>query len=80
MRYSKDVPKNSAPSPKTCRKCGGCGYLPHFARTDAGRCWSCQGLAQPLTPEILADDELWRQERAAAQQARLDRRAARVAV
>lgn len=40
----------------TCRKCGGTGYLPHFARTDAGRCWACTGLAVPLTDEQRSDD------------------------
>ena len=24
-----------------CRKCGGRGYLPHFAHVDSGRCWAC---------------------------------------
>lgn len=24
-----------------CRKCNGTGYLPHFARTDGGKCWAC---------------------------------------
>jgi hypothetical protein len=42
--------------PETCHKCGGTGYLPHFARTDAGKCWACQGLAVPLTTDQIADD------------------------
>ena len=42
-------------SSKPCRKCGGTGYLPHFARTDAGRCWSCNKVeARPLTDDDIA--------------------------
>jgi DnaJ-class molecular chaperone len=29
----------------TCRKCNGTGFLPHFAHSDHGRCWACQGVA-----------------------------------
>lgn len=43
----------------TCTKCNGTGYLAHFARTDGGRCWACQGLAKPLTAEQIADDEAY---------------------
>ncbi len=60
-----------------CRKCGGTGFLPHFARTDAGRCWACTGLATAPTPELLADDELYRQQRAATAQRGAAQRAAR---
>lgn len=41
---------------KICRKCNGTGYLPHFARTDAGKCWACTDRVVALTPEQVADD------------------------
>lgn len=68
---------NAATAPKTCRKCGGSGYLPHFARIDAGRCWACTGLAAPLSAEVLADDEAYLAELAATREAARLRRAAR---
>jgi hypothetical protein len=45
-----------------CKKCGGTGYLPNFARVDAGRCWACLPAAPVPTAEQLADDEAARAE------------------
>lgn len=47
-----------------CPKCGGSGYLPHFARTDGGKCWACTDRAVQPTAETLADDEAYRAEMA----------------
>lgn len=45
---------------KVCRKCGGTGYLAHFARVDGGKCWVCTDVADTSHARnlpVLTDEE-----------------------
>jgi hypothetical protein len=59
LTYSQSMTSKTSSS-KTCRKCGGTGRV--HSPVDFGRCWACQGLAKPISPETLADDEAYRRE------------------
>lgn len=66
----------------TCTKCNGTGRLPHFARTDGGKCWKCQDVADTsYTRNVptLTDEEAkarWEAHTAALKAARRARKGA----